>query len=998
MRRISSLGPTPPETTQTNRRPGVAPLRNFRAGRPVYTASEIPFTKRRLKPNSSLPPMHTTPSSKIAVLLPLEGDLTPSILRGLHLGGVETNQKFVAFACPTYGRHRSSGMSYSLSDLGYRSSDFDATILYFGDPTLLEQCVSLHRAGHPCFFVARAHPDIPHLMPDDKTAIRELVARFHGTGHRRIGFLRGPAQNASANRRHAGYLEGLAACGLDVNETLVLDGDFTAQTAFNNLDRALRRGLRLDAVIASNDAGAYGLVDAFRTLGINVPGEVEVVGFDDLPGSALFEPPLTTFRLPAMEMAHHAILQTAKLIHGEPVQRESLIPVEFIARQTTRLSLVNPSAAAPLLRPSGKDPESSGAIAALVASQRWEGLPAETLASIGKVVAGALRAQLPLSLVSDAILARADNVAPSVVCSRQDILRAGLEVATRTGALAEIESLRRARQVETLAVRLSEQAFDGHTEDAIADALRETMGYMGFADARLYLKSHEADSAGKLFSWDLKGALHAKRPAADHDVRADALALLAHHRAVCVSPLIDREEVVGNLIADGNSHLSHYLEELTRHVTSALHSLRLNKALAQKNETLRQSESFYSSLVESLPQLIARKDAHGRITYANSCFADFVGLAVKDLIGRGDEDLFPPDFAARSRADEQRILSGGAEAEFEHVFEREGERRFFHVKKTALRATAGSAPIGVQVLLWDVTAFRETEQNLRETQRELIDVSRRAGIAEVASGVLHNVGNALNSVNISVGMLNRAAASLKAESIGKLGQLLTAEGENWSGCFDRDDRGRNVVRFAASLEAHVQGCRKQILDELESLRTGVEHIHQIVIAQQEFAQLSGVVEEMVPTEPLEYALRLCESELLRHGVAVVRDYQPAPRVRIERHKAVQVLVNLLRNAKESLARANSSCKRITIGLRESSAGGVEYRIQDNGEGIAPEHLEKLFTLGFTTKRGGHGFGLHNSALAAKSVGGSLQATSDGLGAGACFLFTLPPGASIPPGT
>ena len=166
-------------------------------------------------------------------------------------------------------------------------------------------------------------------------------------------------------------------------------------------------------------------------------------------------------------------------------------------------------------------------------------------------------------------------------------------------------------------------------------------------------------------------------------------------------------------------------------------------------EALRASEYFYHSLVESLPQVIARKDAAGRYTYVNSAFGLLLGRPLDQIVGHTDEELQSPESAAKLRADDQRILLQRQPMEYEEILEREGgKRRYLHVKKLPLYDAQGQA-LGVQMLFWDMTVFRETEEKLKTAQKELVEISRLAGIAEVASGVLHNLGNALNSVNYS---------------------------------------------------------------------------------------------------------------------------------------------------------------------------------------------------------------------------------------------------------
>lgn len=284
-------------------------------------------------------------------------------------------------------------------------------------------------------------------------------------------------------------------------------------------------------------------------------------------------------------------------------------------------------------------------------------------------------------------------------------------------------------------------------------------------------------------------------------------------------------------------------------------------------------------------------------------------------------------------------------------------------------------------------------KQLRETQRELIEVSRCAGVAEMAAGILHNIGNALNSVNTSTGVVCDRLNSLKLESVSRIEQLLLDESEPWGGAFRRNERGVKIVNYIRSLHDHLQESRVALKREAQLLRESVDHVNQTVAAQQSFAQIAGAPEDLDPSEPMRYALRLCEAELLRDKIDVVREFGNVPAVRIERHKVVQIMVNLIRNAKDALAGSPRQNRRLRLGVRLGQPSCIECYVSDNGMGITAENLNKVFSMGFTTKEGRHGFGLHNSAIAADSMGGVLSVHSEGTGCGATFALTLPCRAS-----
>lgn len=413
-------------------------------------------------------------------------------------------------------------------------------------------------------------------------------------------------------------------------------------------------------------------------------------------------------------------------------------------------------------------------------------------------------------------------------------------------------------------------------------------------------------------------------------------------------------------------------------------------ALAKSNEALRASEYFYHSLVESMPQIILRKNPEGRITYANSAFGELIRLPLDKIISRVDYDLCTPELGVKLRADDQRVLTTRQVMEQEHVIDRKGEsRRYLHCKRVPLFDREGK-PVGIQVLFWDMTRFRETEDKLKEAQRELVETSRLAGIAEMATGVLHNIGNALNSVNTSATVVAEAIRGLKLGGLSRVADLLRDQRGRMAEFFATDPRGKQLPDYVVKLSEHLESERQLALHELVQLEQSVGHIKEIVVAQQSHARVSGVVETVSPAELLEYALGISELSLRRGNVAVTREFLPTPCVRVPKQKVLQILVNLVRNACDSVDESGRTDKRISFSLTVSTDGKVQIRITDNGVGISSENLTRIFAFGFTTKKAGHGFGLHSSALAARELEGSLVAASPGLGKGATFLLELPP--------
>jgi C4-dicarboxylate-specific signal transduction histidine kinase len=207
--------------------------------------------------------------------------------------------------------------------------------------------------------------------------------------------------------------------------------------------------------------------------------------------------------------------------------------------------------------------------------------------------------------------------------------------------------------------------------------------------------------------------------------------------------------------------------------------------------------------------------------------------------------------------------------------------------------------------------------------------------------------------------------------------------------FTHDPKGQKLPAFIANLAERLAAEQAELLRETEGLAKNIVHIKDIVSVQQNYAKVSGMIEVLPALDLVEDALQMNGAAFDRHRVEVVRDFKPVPPVRVDRHKVLQILINLIRNAKYAVSESPRLDKRMTVRVAPNGSNCVKIVVADNGVGIAPDNLERIFAHGFTTKQDGHGFGLHSAALAATEMGGSLAAHSDGPGCGATFTLELP---------
>jgi PAS domain S-box-containing protein len=300
--------------------------------------------------------------------------------------------------------------------------------------------------------------------------------------------------------------------------------------------------------------------------------------------------------------------------------------------------------------------------------------------------------------------------------------------------------------------------------------------------------------------------------------------------------------------------------------------------------------------------------------------------------------------------------------------------------------------LGAVAVIQDTTELKRQEMELERVHKELMTASRQAGMAEVATNVLHNVGNILNSVNISASLVAERVRQSKAPGVSRLAALLLEQGQRAGQFMTDDERGKRIPEYLAALGEQLLTDQRMALQELASLRDNLEHIKDTVAMQQSYAKLCGVTETVEVVDLVEDSLRLNAGAFARHGVTLKREFSSVPPITVDKHKVLQILVNLVRNAKYACDESGRSDKFITLRI-ESWMDGVRISVIDNGVGIPAENMGRLFSHGFTTRQSGHGFGLHSGALAAQELGGALRAESDGPGRGATFILDLP---SLPP--
>jgi PAS domain S-box-containing protein len=396
------------------------------------------------------------------------------------------------------------------------------------------------------------------------------------------------------------------------------------------------------------------------------------------------------------------------------------------------------------------------------------------------------------------------------------------------------------------------------------------------------------------------------------------------------------------------------------------------------------------ALMNSSTDAIYFKDRESRFRRCSKALASIFNLAGADeAIGKSDFDFHGKQHAQQAFDDEQEIIRTGRPmiGKSEKEAWPDGHVTWALTSKMPFYDGHGEI-VGTFGISKDITAFKEAEAKVEELHKELLQTSRQAGMAEVATSVLHNVGNVLNSVNVSATLLLDSAKRSNVSYLGKAVALLNEHIADLAPFLANDPKGRQLPGYLTRVSEELGKEQQRAITELESLRQNIEHIKEIVAMQQNYANVSGVVETVKVTDLVEDALRMNAGALARHEIALAREFSEVPMITVDKHKVLQVLVNVIRNAKYACDESGRKDKQIRINVSRRDQW-VCIAVTDNGVGIPEENKTRIFNHGFTTRKDGHGFGLHSGALAASELGGTLTAHSDGVGQGATFTLELP---------
>jgi predicted ATPase/signal transduction histidine kinase len=309
----------------------------------------------------------------------------------------------------------------------------------------------------------------------------------------------------------------------------------------------------------------------------------------------------------------------------------------------------------------------------------------------------------------------------------------------------------------------------------------------------------------------------------------------------------------------------------------------------------------------------------------------------------------------------------------------ENARRYTEVQRAeaTLRGANDALAQRVEAHAWE----------LKQAQARLAEATREASITEVAASMLHNMGNVLTSAVLNAQVLHDKVAASRMVRLKQLTGLLQEHRDDLADFLTRDPRGTQFMGYLFSLADELLREHVSMKESAGKLKEHIDHMRAILHVQQSYARNTLLPEECDVSQLIEDALSIQLPAIRRHGIIVTREFLARPRARLDKHRVLQILINLFTNARNALSEQPEP-RRLHVRL-DTEGSTARIQVVDSGKGIAPEHRERLFSQGFTTRAEGQGLGLYSSAQAAKSMGGRLTLDSEGPGKGATATLELP---------
>lgn len=449
-----------------------------------------------------------------------------------------------------------------------------------------------------------------------------------------------------------------------------------------------------------------------------------------------------------------------------------------------------------------------------------------------------------------------------------------------------------------------------------------------------------------------------------------------------------------------------YLDLLPSVIEQTFANCKLEADKARAESALVANEARYRNLVELSPDAVLVV-SEGRVAFANAAALRLTGFDTKeDIVSLSLSHLFHVEDLVDLKTRIAEITQKGCSKNMalEARLARDDQPEVTVEILAAQINFAGAS--ACQLVMRDITHLRaaaqeiqqrneELEQIIRDTTAQLEEANREMGFGsdpdtnQKATDVLHNVKNVLTSLIVSTNMMKKVVGSSRVEKLGRVAEMMKQQGDQVGAFIAKDPKGRLIPEFLTGLSTVLQREQKMMMDEIFSLAQNLEHINVSIQLQQSSARMHQAREEIGVEEIYGEACRVNDVDIKRYGVYVQHDYPQLPKVPAFKHMLLQILVNLISNAVQAMSGNPRERRGLVLRAHLGEDQMMHFAVVDQGMGIPPERMAKLFAYGYTTRKTGHGFGLHSCRHLAEKMDGALNAHSEGEGKGSTFVLSLP---------
>lgn len=423
------------------------------------------------------------------------------------------------------------------------------------------------------------------------------------------------------------------------------------------------------------------------------------------------------------------------------------------------------------------------------------------------------------------------------------------------------------------------------------------------------------------------------------------------------------------------------------------------RELEKQNLRLQVTIGKLDLALSPINEAILWTDMDGVIGWCNDSFADLCGIIRLSALGKSMSDilvLYPDNSSDVVASDKYPIYKSNKSRVVSHgVYNSRDEHGKTRVLELSTYYVASVQDDYLSILIRDITESREREEAIRDLNNQLVISAKKIGKAELASSIIHNIGNVLNGINVSLGILTETSHNSNFNALFSVVKMLDSTSDVKKYLQD-DEKGKLIPPFLSSICGPLERDYTLICDEVSNINTGVINIREIIAAQQSVSKISGALEKVDLTSFVDLVVQSLFLETSQKKISVKKDYNSNAQSYIDKSILYQILLNLFRNSIDALDSVTFDDgvklkKEIIVSVRESKTSDtiVEIVVEDNGVGICPEDLTHVFNEGFTRKENGQGIGLYSSVVYAKELGGNIKVQSQGINKGATFIIELP---------